>query len=422
MISLDFDFILLNLILLCTFATMGILIGGKYKHWWPIGLCILVFTLVEGFRYGRGVDYLHYLDVYNYDLEDGQVLFTAFNRFLKAVGIPDIFCFIFYALIFICCAMRLMKEMKVYAKYLLPVFIICFTVFHESFIRQALGTSFVFLYIVQLNAIITDSVTAKTGVNKKAKSGRKKNKENSRKNPLKSFKDYALLVLLALVAYSIHSMLVITILVITVAFIFVRKPVKWYFSIPLLLIGKFIISKSFDWGSINGLLNALSGVNEKFAAYSDNADRWFSDDAVKDQYTRNIIVQVLETIGNCAMFYLGAKLCEGLQKRNIEAKTAVVPCNWKYIRKDVLYVSLFNITLFGTILFQTFFNVELVRRISMSWSLFWFVPVSMILYYRNSKIFNKFDRTLMFALIFFIWDYFRFMFLWSHTPLFIWDI
>lgn len=59
---------------------------SERKHYWKYCLLIILFfTLIEGVRYGRGVDYMHYVDVYKYDLEDNQILFTSLNRFLRSL-------------------------------------------------------------------------------------------------------------------------------------------------------------------------------------------------------------------------------------------------------------------------------------------------------------------------------------------------
>lgn len=63
------------------------------------------------------------------------------------------------------------------------------------------------------------------------------------------------LLALVFVAYSIHSISIIAILVVTILMVFVKKPFPWIYTVPLLVLGKFVISKSFDFSYLNSLLS-----------------------------------------------------------------------------------------------------------------------------------------------------------------------
>ena len=97
MFNFDFVYDSINILLIWIMYYMGSLICRGKNYWECCLLVIISFTLVEGVRYGRGVDYLHYVDVYNYDLENKQVLFTSINQFLKSLGVSAEYAFMVYA-------------------------------------------------------------------------------------------------------------------------------------------------------------------------------------------------------------------------------------------------------------------------------------------------------------------------------------
>ncbi|MCQ2199395.1 MAG: EpsG family protein [Paludibacteraceae bacterium] len=350
---------------------------------------VIAFTFVEGARYGRGVDYMHYIDVYKHDLEKSQVLFSWYNNVLKTFGVPPEYAFGFYALPFITCGLFLLKEMKMYARFMFPFFLLCFIGFHEAFIRQAFSFSFYFLYITQLYNII---------------------RSNGVVNPI----EYFFLLLVAVASVSIHSIAVVAIIATTIIMLFVRRPIHWIFTIPLLLFGKFYLATHFDWSYINNLLIFLSN-DDKLADYAGNADRWFSDDAMREAYTRNVLIEALETWGAVALLYLGYKVCVYLQNNDdllINKKNTVN-----------INVALFNVSVVGMLVLQTFYNLEIIRRVAYNWYLLWFVPFSLVIFYRKNKdVLFKLDKILAIGFFYWIWEYIRFLFVFTKERMFIWDM
>ena len=397
MFSFDFVYDTINIFLLWIMYWVGSQVS-KRKHYWKYCLLIILFfTLIEGVRYGRGVDYMHYVDVYKYDLEDNQILFTSLNRFLRSLGVSADYAFMVYAFPFIIGAVIMLKPMKKYATYIFPLFLMSLISMHEAFIRQFLAVSFVFMYIRLLNDEI-DAI-----INRKI-----------------SIKKIICLISLALVAYSIHSVTIIAIFVVTVFMVFIKKPLPWIYTVPLLLLGKFVIAKTFDFSYLNNLLSFLGSSSDKFAGYTEDADRWFSAEGMNDEYTRNGAIEFLETFGCCALLYLGCKILNYLY----DTSSSVTKTNASIAVRNsslCLMVTLSNACIFGYLILETFYNLEIVRRVAFNWTIFWFVPMSLILYYRKSKIFNTFDRLLMLGFTYWLWEYIRFLFVWSDTPMFIWD-
>lgn len=397
MFNFDFAYDLINILLVVVMCSVGHYVANNKKYWKYSIWAVASFTLVEGIRYGRGVDYMHYIDVYKYDLEEEQFLFTSLNKFLKSLGVSAEMAFLFYAFPFILGAMQMLKPMRKYAAFMFPLFLISIISNHEAFIRQMLAMSFVFMYTERLYTLISKSGIKKLNI-----------------------KDITLLSCLAFIAYSIHSIAIVGIFVITLVILCIRAPFSWYYTIPLLIIGKFFISNSFDWSSLESFLSFLGSTNDKFSSYTENADRWFSDDAMEAGFTRNVTIQFLETFGCCAILYLSDKMFKTM-KTEIEGNNRIK--KFETVSFDLAYyISLFNIFVIGMLVFETFSALEIVRRVAFCWNFFWFAPMALILYYRKSKIFNRFDRFLMLGFSFWLWEYIRFLFVWSNTPLFIWDI
>lgn len=397
MFNFDFVYDFLNLFLLWVMFYEGSLVSRGKGYWRYCSWIIIAFTLIEGVRYGRGVDYMHYIDVYNYNLEDDQVLFTSLNNFLKYLGVSAEMSFMVYAFSFIVGALLMMKPMRKYAIYVFPLFLMSIISNHEAFIRQMLAMSFVFIYTVKLYDFISCISVKK--INKK---------------------DILTLIFWGVIACSIHSIAIVGIFVITLVMLCIKKPFPWQITIPLLILGKFVISKSFDWSSLGGFLSFLGSTNDKFSSYTENSDRWFSDTAMQEGFTRNVTIQFLETFGCCAILYLSDKMFNKIKKEEENAygfkEFRTETCKLPY------YISLFNVFVIGMLIFETFSTLEIVRRVAYCWNFFWFAPMSLILYYWNSKLFNAFDRILMLGFTFWLWEYIRFLFVWSDTPLFIWDI
>lgn len=141
-------YIFINLLLLSTFVIGGYNVKKGGSYWKNALSCSLVFVMVMGSRYGRGHDYLHYVDVYiNGDLSN-QYLFLLFNEGIKSIlGIGKYFIFYVYAIPFILCGFKFLKNFQNVANLAFPLFLMSMTYFEEYEIRQALSFSFVFLFL-----------------------------------------------------------------------------------------------------------------------------------------------------------------------------------------------------------------------------------------------------------------------------------
>ena len=149
--NLDLDFILLNLLLLYTFWKAGRNISQSMDYWHNAGLCVILFSIVQGCRFARGNDYFAYSRIFREgSLHVENPFFSVINELLRIVGINEYSCFMVYAFTFALCAMIFMKDYRTYARYMFPLFLIGFMNFEESMIRQAFSYSFFFLYLKYL--------------------------------------------------------------------------------------------------------------------------------------------------------------------------------------------------------------------------------------------------------------------------------
>ena len=129
MFNFDFDYDLINILFFLIVYFVGRKVAKGYPYWKCVIWVIVMFVFVEGARYGRGVDYLHYIDVYEYDLEESQITFTWLNKVLKALGFTAIYAFGVYAIPFIIGGAILLEKMKPYAAYMFPLFVISYISF-----------------------------------------------------------------------------------------------------------------------------------------------------------------------------------------------------------------------------------------------------------------------------------------------------
>lgn len=424
--TLDFDYLLLNLILLLIFCVAGSYVSKGGKYWGYAWACILSFTFVQGSRYARGNDYPHYLEVYKYDLEPGQRIYTWICDALKGIGINEYFSFYIYALVFSICLFVLLKRWDRYAKYIFPFALIALINFNEFMIRQAFSYSFVFLFVNSLfNISIPEKERVKDKGSKKKKAADKEKRKMARRGFLsRNIKHILLCILFCILSYGIHSANILVIFGFTFFYVLFKNPISWKITIPALIFCAYVFPKIFDLSLLDRYLQILSGVNDKFEAYTENSDRWFSEDAMKDKYARNPIVEVFEIIGNSVLLYIGDKLLR--------------------LRRQREHVAIYNIYIVGLLVMVAFRELELLHRIGSVMYLWWFVPLTLILVYyfpdmktrkkkKEKKVASELPagknvktgfprKWVLFFLIFFLYEYMKYLFMRGENVKFLWDV
>lgn len=379
MITTDFIYIFLNLMMLAIFVFAGVSISYNKSNYWEYAIWpVIAFTLVLGLRLNRGNDYVHYMHVYIYDLEKNQVFFTALNHMLKFIGTGPHWIFIWYSGAFILGAMFFLKTIRQYANWVLPLFLISFTVFSEYMIRQAFGYTFVFLFMM----FMFDEDMVK-------------------------FKRWVCMLVCFYLSYSIHSVNAITCILNAGLYYFIRKPFSPFFSIPLYIFASYYIQQNFDFSYLNGLLSFLGEHSDKYASYTDNAGMWFSEDAIQEGFKRKPLVKVFQTLGDSSLIYLGYKvLC---------------------LNKDHKMTFLYNTFVCGAIFSQSFYTIELLRRMGDSMYWYWAFPLAYVLCNKEC-VMSRFrmkviGQVMMSFLLFYSYDYLKYLLLRENNMFhFLWDL
>lgn len=341
-------------------------------------ICILVYTLGLGLRFGRGYDYGHYIDVYIFDLEESQFLFTYFNQWLKSIGVGQHYFFLFYNLIEITCAFVFLYPYRKYAKYFFPLFMVATLHLNEYSIRQGLAFSFVFLCFFFYFKCY----------------------ENGNLNIQK--RKYILMSLLcAFVSYGIHSMTLIPLLLIFIISFF-RKPISLYVSITGFLLAYYVFQNAFDITGFNQVLTFMANNDQKYSQYIEQSDMWFGASGFDERYNRNPFVKIFETVGNISLLLLAYKII------------------FKKYMNNRQTITLYNAFAIGIILQKTFMNFEILNRVAGTMSIFWYLPLGLVLYNRNDDIIRS-CKILKFLLIWWSYEYLKYLFMCGDFCKFLWD-
>ena len=401
MLNIDILYLILNIILLAAFYYTGRIISQGKTYWDKAMICIIAFSLILGLRYARGNDYFHYVHIYVHGYKEGrQLVFTWINDLLKWMGVGKYYIFLFYSFIEIVCAMIFLKRYRMYAQYMLPLFLIANITFDEGQIRQALGFSFVFLCLDRLFGI-------------------KKIKQNI--FAVNNHKNIALAVLYFSIAYSIHSVCGYMLIIMIGLFLLCRRTIPIWLSIPALLICTYFFSIWFDFSWLNPILNQFVGEDNRMSHYLENSEVWFSAEGMEIKYERNPLILFAEMLGTISLYILGAKVIN------------------KYAKRADAY-AMYNFFVIGSIIQNAFRQLELLNRIGGDFMLFWFFPLSLVLYYRkeiinirffNGSIYisyikpllnNNIYKVLAAFLLWYAYEYLKYLFMRGDMTRFIWDI
>lgn len=132
----------LRLIVLLSFFLSGYLISFKDKsgksYWKYSSICIIIYSLVEGLRWNRGIDYPHYYQDLTGKLfqEYDDYVYLLWVDVFKYTGLPYWVAFIFYSFLFVfgfCLILKLFRKQAIWA---LPLFFIITISSSENLIRQ----------------------------------------------------------------------------------------------------------------------------------------------------------------------------------------------------------------------------------------------------------------------------------------------
>ena len=412
MFHLDFDYLLLNLLMLISFIVSGKLITErKYGYWRYAWFSICIFVFVFGSRFLRGHDYEHYVDVYVFGYRQDQPAFIWLNDFLREQGVGPHFIFYYYALIFIICAVVYLRLWRNQAVFLYPLFLMANAVFEEFEIRQSLSFSFVFLYILCIFHFSQIRVKVRHLERKKSISAlnfqQLLDKEfykglivNTR------YKQYFYILFafaFAYISYSIHNANIVVIALFTLLFFVFKRTIPTIISIPLLVFCTYFFVDFFNFDFLVDFFENLETDNERLEEYTARSDKWFGREGFSEGYVRHSVVRFVELMGNISLFYLGARV--------IKEKL------W-----NGLNCTLYNLYVIGICIKKAFLQLEILNRMGGVFFNFWCLPLAFILYYYRSMNWKFWEKYLSVFLLFFIYDYLRYLLMRGEQTLFLWDI
>lgn len=122
--------------------------GTKKNYYMSAFLPILVYTMVEGLRFGRRIDWNIYCQRYNeiesYDKFLSEPIFYWTSLFLRDMGLPYPFFIVLLSLLFIVSAVIYLSNYKGCLEWAMPLLLL-YTSLSENYIRWYFGISFVLL-------------------------------------------------------------------------------------------------------------------------------------------------------------------------------------------------------------------------------------------------------------------------------------
>lgn len=375
--TIDVVYIAINIALLVFFFIVGQKVANRKRFWLYSVFCIAAFTFVQGARYMRGHDYGEYCRQFLWHDVSTNPVFVTINEILAMMGFNQYSCFAAYAFAFILGGMFFMKEYKAYAKYLFPLFLLGFMAIEEYMIRQSFSYSFFFCFLVYLFRLDLKN-------------------RNFRKN------DIFLCIFFAVITASIHTANIINIFVFTTLFFLLRFPIHYMWGIPVYVMCVYVFPEMFNFDWLAPVLNVAASNNERAAMYVAKSSQWFSAAGAEDRYTRNAIIQLIETVGVSSLLYLGYVT---IRKKMANSRPVV---------------TMYNVYFLGICIMSLFRNLELLNRVGQLFNAYWCVVLAFVLYYR-SELMSKKRFVAYIGLLWFLYDYLKYLFFRDGMTQFIWD-
>lgn len=308
---IPYVYCILMTIMLLLLYWAGTQLRKNYKIWSVPGIvALLAFTLNEGLRFGRGIDYNHYWDYYM-DVARGWELhenigFLLIEKCFLFFGLPFQALVIFMSFMFIFSTLMLMKHYKGVVMYALPLWVFFSKEPVENMVRWFLAYSFILIGLSYL--LSTDN---------------------------KRLYYYALF---SLVGSTIHY----AIFPIPLIFYLVSLREKPLLSPKIGVAIFLLIAVFYEAGMLLPLVNVFTLLLQlpgfdKFAGYETYIDFWLTDNAIGAEKG----VGILLSFQICMLIIAGYYCC-----RNSGRK----------------YVFAYNLFLIGAFLYMIGINVELADR------------------------------------------------------------
>ena len=348
------QYIILKILLLIilVISGYGISKGNKRYFWFYALLSIVSYTVIQGLRYDRGVDYKHYMRAYidpQVVDRDREWFFAFINKVLSEwLGLPYYGAFLFYSFLLILAVVLVLKKYRKIALYALPIFLLTTIDQSENLIRQFLAVPFVYLSFLYL------------------------------------MKDkWKICLVYFFLAFSIHSSCVILLPFLLLLY-YIKLPI---FSSIWLLVAYLAIAlfwKIDYWGGFVDIVGSLS--NEQFSVYTENAKRWFTAEgslsALQGREGASLISIIRRVLMNSIIIYFGYEIIKKYPKFQL-------PFFLYYISVIILTMA---------------FDIELIVRVGRWFYIFEMFVAGFVLVYTPRK--NGFVKcTLLFVCVNYLYSY-----------------
>lgn len=277
----------LFLVVIIVFCSWGITYKNRdNNYYWYYAIPIIVFyTLIQGLRYDRGVDYPHYAEELQVDIYAGvnitrEFLYDLFVVTFRTFKIPFYFAFLIYSGLLITGVMLVVKKFHRYAFWMVPIFYFLTLDASENFIRQFFAISFLFYaYYYHL--------------------------ENNK------VKMYLMLLIIPLIHLSGIFAVAVFLLC---AYIDFTKIVRT--ALPLL--GFFLLlTVTWNVANLDNFAEQLQGMDSfedtNFEGYVEDSDRWFTEEGDLDAargIQGSFVRDLLDFLCSCAIIWFGFKACK----------------------------------------------------------------------------------------------------------------
>ena len=299
----------------------------------------MAFTIIEGCRYGRGTDYLHYKEMYESmsDLVEMQLLFKFIVKSLHSLGLNYVFFFLLTSFLFIIGVFCFIK--KLYGgegkwMYLLAVLAMLYS--FECFIRQYLAMPFLLI-----------------GLYFMIKGG---------------WKSYFMAIASLIIIALLHTGLLFCIPFLVISFFFIEKIIPLKFVIPILFASYYLIPEGFFSNSFiesfNIIMNVTGGVSDNpMGNYVENSDRWLGEDSMLDSASQTPLTEVLQFIFECSVLIIGYYALKVHPQKRVHF--------------------FYNVVFIGFVFCRVFHGYEIFQRLFGELYVFWFVIAGYGLYVQN---------------------------------------
>lgn len=316
------------------------IIKNKYrKSFWPIAFIpIIAYSIIEGCRYGRGVDYIPYAYRFTHlnILEEPQILFYGLMKLLKDLGFDTVGAFVTYSFLFITGTFFFIKNTynRNEAQWMYLFAFLAMTIKAESMIRQYIAQPFIFASI-----------------------------------PFILRKKLIYATCLILVAINIHTGVLIQVPFIICSYFLIKKTLNWKIWTIMLFIVYYILPNGI---LVSTFTNVLSNSNldkiiasEHVMHYIEDSDRWLGEDSVLSGAEQSFATMTLQFLFEACIIYSSYKLLA------------------KYPNQKILFA--FNISVIGFILCRSFHGYEIFTRMMDQLYIYWFIPVGYSFYILNKE-------------------------------------